>query len=98
MSGCTCRQFSPVLLRLRILGWPQHHLSEVSTISCDIALESVISDLCETCVVCTPWCRAVTGNMKSAAGNLNQDDDPNSPRGILKLVPEEFLLDHLTER
>lgn len=26
------------------------------------------------------------------------EEDPNSPNEILKLVPEEFLQDHLTER
>lgn len=42
--------------------------------------------------------------MKSFLDNMKlgetttADEDPNSPSEILKLVPEEFLLDHLTER
>lgn len=49
-------------------------------------------------------CRALIGNMKSFLDNIKLGEaatvkeDPNSPSEILKLVPEEFLQDHLTER
>lgn len=44
--------------------------------------------------------------MKSGVDNIKlaetttteEEEDPNSPREILKLVPEEFLINHLTER
>eukprot|EP00752_Nemacystus_decipiens_P003801 g3497.t1 len=46
------------------------------------------------------------GNMKSFLDSMKLgetaatavDDDPNSPSEILKLIPDEFLQDHLTER
>ena len=37
-------------------------------------------------------------NMKIGGPSTAEEEDPNSPSEILKLVPEEFLMDHLTER
>lgn len=37
-------------------------------------------------------------SMKLGEPAAEVERDPNSPSEILKLVPEQFLLDHLTER
>lgn len=61
-------------------------------------------NLCDTCLACAPSCRALIGNVKSFIDNMKlgeaatSKEDPNSPSEILKLVPDEFLLDHLAER
>lgn len=51
----------------------------------------------ETCLTCVPSRRALIDNTKPG-DTTTVNEDPNSPVEVLRLVPEEFLLEHLTER